>query len=132
VSLSVLWNTGVARGSCALRCSESLVILCFEKRYPKQNTVTTQKSKILTPKLLGWLHHWCEELIRIWKKWKFCKKMYQRERLCIKCECCIDKHGLQWNKDQSEILGSLCFTVGWFYNKFLRLPLLAHACAAVI
>jgi len=41
-----------------------LVILCFERRYPKQNSVIPLKSNILTPqiclppKLLSWLRHW--------------------------------------------------------------------------
>jgi len=44
---------------------EYLVILCFERRYPKQNTVARLKASILSPKIvlspqtiLGWLQHW--------------------------------------------------------------------------
>jgi len=32
-----------------------LVVLCFERRCPKQNTVARLKSKYLAPKVLGWL-----------------------------------------------------------------------------
>jgi len=41
-----------------------LVILCFERRYPKQNIVARLKSHILAPQMfwiptiLGWLRHW--------------------------------------------------------------------------
>jgi len=44
---------------------EHIVILCFEKRFSKQNRVIRLKSNILatpkfltTPKFLGWLRHW--------------------------------------------------------------------------
>jgi len=37
-----------------------LVGFCFERRYPKTNTVARLKSKLLTPpKILGWLRHSC-------------------------------------------------------------------------
>jgi len=37
---------------------ENIVILCFERRFSKQNSVIRLKSNILTPKFLGWLRHW--------------------------------------------------------------------------
>jgi len=38
--------------------SEYLVILCFDRRYTKQNNVTRLESNILAhPKILGWLRH---------------------------------------------------------------------------
>jgi len=38
---------------------EHIVILCFERRFSKQNSVIRQKSNILAPpKFLGWLRHW--------------------------------------------------------------------------
>jgi len=38
--------------------SAYLVILWFERRYPKQNTVARLKSNIVTPKILGWPCDW--------------------------------------------------------------------------
>ena len=36
-----------------------LVVLCFERRFPKQNTVARLKSKYLPPKNFGvWLRYW--------------------------------------------------------------------------
>ena len=38
---------------------ENIVILCFERRVSKQNSVIRLKSNILPPKkILGWLRHW--------------------------------------------------------------------------
>jgi len=38
-----------------------MVILCFEKRFFKQNRVIRLKSNILAPpKFLGWLRHWLQ------------------------------------------------------------------------
>jgi len=34
-----------------------LDILCFKRRYPKQNTVAHLNSKICSPKIMGCLHH---------------------------------------------------------------------------
>jgi len=34
---------------------ENIIILCFEKRFYKQNSAIRLKSYILTPKFLGWL-----------------------------------------------------------------------------
>jgi len=36
---------------------ENIVILCFERRLSKQNTVIRLKLNILPPKFLGWLRH---------------------------------------------------------------------------
>ena len=46
---------GVARE--ATKCTENIVILCFEKRFSKQNNVIRLKINILAPKFLGWVHH---------------------------------------------------------------------------
>jgi len=50
-----LW-IGVARGPRVpfpSKFSAHIVILCFEKRYPKQNSVIRLKSNILTPQIFG-------------------------------------------------------------------------------
>jgi len=53
---------GVAMGSLKAhappKCLELIVILCFERRYPKQNSIIRLKSNILAPKFLGWLRYW--------------------------------------------------------------------------
>ena len=60
---------GVARGAKGAmppKCLENIVILCFERRFSKQNSVIHLKSNILPPpeffwpppKFLGWLRHW--------------------------------------------------------------------------
>jgi len=41
------------------KCLENIVILCFEKRFSKENSVIRLKSNILPPKFLGWLRHCC-------------------------------------------------------------------------
>jgi len=47
---------------------ENIVILCFERRFSKQNSVTRLKSNILAPqifcppKCLGWLRRWSHHL----------------------------------------------------------------------
>jgi len=61
-------STGVARGvSEAMpptKFLENIVILCFERRFFKQNSVIRLKSSILAPpnfappKFLGWLRHY--------------------------------------------------------------------------
>jgi len=39
---------------------ENMGILCFERRFSKQNSVIRLKLNILVPKkFLGWLGHWC-------------------------------------------------------------------------
>ena len=64
----VVINMGVARGGpkgpSSPKILENIVILCFERRFSKQNSVIRLKSNILTPqnflpppKYLGWLHH---------------------------------------------------------------------------
>jgi len=60
-------SIGVPRGNqgqCLPTFLAYLVISCFEKRLPRQNTVARLKSKILSPpnflalsKILGWLRH---------------------------------------------------------------------------
>ena len=37
---------------------KNIIILCFERRFAKQNRVVRLKSYILPPKILGWLRHW--------------------------------------------------------------------------
>jgi len=54
---------GLARGGKRAtppkKILENIVILCFEKRFSKQNSVIRLKSSILAPpKFLGWLRHW--------------------------------------------------------------------------
>ena len=40
-----------------------MVILCFERRFSKQNKVIRLKSNIFPPKkFLGWLRHWCPDV----------------------------------------------------------------------
>jgi len=53
---------------------ENIVILCFERRFSKQNSVIRLKSNFLSPKnflptskFLGWLRHWADAS-------HFCKK----------------------------------------------------------
>ena len=55
-------NIGVARGGpkgpCPPKFLETIVILCFERRFSKQNIVIRLQSHILAPdKFLGWLRH---------------------------------------------------------------------------
>jgi len=57
-----LCDIGVAgwckRGHGSLKFLENIVILCFERRLPKQNVVIRLQSNILAyPKFLGWLRH---------------------------------------------------------------------------
>jgi len=42
-----------AQGGHVPKFLEYLVILCFERRYPKRNTVASLKSKILVPRNFG-------------------------------------------------------------------------------
>jgi len=51
------WGT---KGPCqSPKCLENIVIVCFERRFSKQNSVIWLKSNILAlPKFLGWLRHW--------------------------------------------------------------------------
>jgi len=74
IILPALWllvaGIGVARGgkgSCPPKFFENIVILCFESRLSKQNSVIRLESNILAPlnfsapsKLLGWLRHWLQ------------------------------------------------------------------------
>jgi len=55
---------GGQRGHGPPKCLENMVILCFERRFPKQNSVIHLKSSILAQKkifgplkFLGWLRH---------------------------------------------------------------------------
>jgi len=43
--------------------SDHIVILCFERQYPKQNSVIRLKSNILTPEFLGWLRYWLQPTV---------------------------------------------------------------------
>jgi len=67
LSVSISWFTfccvaavamGVAKGGetgpCPQKCLEFLVISCFERQYPMQNTVVSLKSIILAPKNKFW------------------------------------------------------------------------------
>jgi len=55
---------GVASGEAkeamaSPKCLKNEVILCFERRFSRQNSVVRVKSNILgPPKFLGWLRHW--------------------------------------------------------------------------
>jgi len=68
---SLLPTIGVARGQRGQvppTFLEHIVILCFERRFSKQNSVIRLKSDILAPlKFLGWLRHWyplnCKETL---------------------------------------------------------------------
>ena len=52
---------GVARGAKGVihpKFLENIVILCYERRFSKQNSVVRLKSNILPPKkFVGWLSH---------------------------------------------------------------------------
>jgi len=49
---------GVPRGHGPLKFLDNIVILCFERRFSKQNSVIRLKSNILPPpKFLGWQRH---------------------------------------------------------------------------
>jgi len=58
---------GRAKGAMApFKFLENIVILCFERRFSKQNSVIRLKSNILAPQnfldppnFVGWLRHWC-------------------------------------------------------------------------
>ena len=49
-----------ARGACSPHFSGHIVILCFERRYPKQNSVIRLKSNIPPTQFLSWLRYWPE------------------------------------------------------------------------
>jgi len=54
---------GVARGAkeamIPKKFKKYIVILCFEKRFSKQNSVIRLKSNIMGSRnFLGWLRHW--------------------------------------------------------------------------
>jgi len=56
---------GIARGGKGAmppqKFLENVAILCFERRFSKQNSVIRLKSNILAPpKFLGWLRHWLQ------------------------------------------------------------------------
>jgi len=56
-------SRGGQRGHGLLKVSENILILCFERHFPKQNSVIRLKSNILAPpKFLGWLRHWTTDL----------------------------------------------------------------------
>ena len=68
-ALDWIRTIGVARGGrkgpCPPKFLENIVILCFERRFSKQNSVIRLKSNTLTPpnflarpKFLGWLRYW--------------------------------------------------------------------------
>jgi len=51
-------SQGGQRGHALLKFLENTVILCFERRFFKQNSVIRLKSDSLAPKkFLGWLRH---------------------------------------------------------------------------
>jgi len=59
-ALNIGVDRGGQRGYVPPKFLENLVILCFERRFSKQNSVICLKSNILPPppKFLGWLRHW--------------------------------------------------------------------------
>ena len=58
---------GGQRGHAPQKCLENTVILCFERRFSKQNSVIRLKSNILPPpKFLGWLRH-CKRHFKQWR-----------------------------------------------------------------
>jgi len=62
---------GIARGGKGVmtppKFLENTVILFFERRFSKQNSVILLKSNILLPqKFLGWLHH-CKRHFQQWR-----------------------------------------------------------------
>ena len=66
-------RTGVARGglgSHAPQLLEHIFILCFERRFSKQNSTIRLKSNTLTPKFLGWLRHWVYVVVRSCFRWR--------------------------------------------------------------
>jgi len=74
----VVWNIGVARGGqrghAPPKNLENIVILWFERRFSKQNSVIRLISKILPPKkILGRLHRWFGISIR-WEGAVGCKQ----------------------------------------------------------
>ena len=57
---------GGAKGPCPQKFLENIVILCFERRFSKQNNIILLKLNILLPpKFFGWLRHWCQPCL--WK-----------------------------------------------------------------
>jgi len=56
-ALEYAWQ-GCPKKLYPLKFLAYLVVLCFERRCPKQNTVAHLKSKYLAPpNILGWLHY---------------------------------------------------------------------------
>jgi len=56
IELVVQLGIGLARGDKRYmppKCSENIVILCFERRFVKQNSVIRLKSSILAHQILG-------------------------------------------------------------------------------
>jgi len=49
---------GEQRGHGPPKFLENIVILCFERRFSKQNSVIRLKSNILPPQNFDWLRHW--------------------------------------------------------------------------
>ena len=76
------WSQG-QRGHALTKFLDNIVILCFERRFSKLNSVIRLKSNILAlpkflspPKFLGWLHH-CNCLAKkAFKNVVFVKKIY--------------------------------------------------------
>jgi len=50
--------TGGLRDHDPPKVLEHIVILCFERRYPQENSINRLKSNILAPQFLGWLLYW--------------------------------------------------------------------------
>jgi len=57
VQLGIGVAGGGDKGYMALKLLENIVILCFEVRFCKQNSVIRLKWNILPPKFLGWLRY---------------------------------------------------------------------------
>jgi len=53
VQLGIGLARGDQRGHVPPKCLENIVILCFERRFSKQNNVIRLKSNILAPQIFG-------------------------------------------------------------------------------
>jgi len=69
-------SQGGKKGPWTPKFLEHIIILCFKRRFSKQNSVIRLKSNILAPKFLGWPRHWCK-----------CSYMLSRD-LFVTCRCC--------------------------------------------
>ena len=63
---------GVAKGAMPPKILENMVILCFERRFSKQNSVIRLKSNILPPLQNFWAGYATEPTLSCW--WMDCKR----------------------------------------------------------